>query len=179
MNLKKINSLRLSLRLCASAVAFVFCASAAYATPTQEEVFQSITQHEYSTVDISKIFPYLIAGVAGIVFLVWFTHRRRFQTVPRALNHAGKLLKEVSKKIHIRPAETKALKMLAEEQQVSGPLLLLLCPSLLGKAIRNQDSRVDRTELADLVQRLRGNAPSPSQPADRKDIMAPHGGEDH
>ena len=106
LNLKNMNFLlRPSLRLGVSAaVSFLFLTARAYAAPTQEEVFQSITQHEYSTVDISKIFPYLIAGVAGIVFLVWFTHRRRYQIVPRALNHTGKLLKEVSKKIYLRPA---------------------------------------------------------------------------
>jgi hypothetical protein len=153
-------------------------ASPAIATPTQEEVFQSINQHVGSTVDLSKLVPYLLVGAGVVILLVWFTHRGRYQAAPRALNHAGKLLKEIGKKVRLRPAESKALKLLAEEQQVSSPLTLLLCPSLLGKAIRSPDSHVDRAQLADLVQRLRGEA-SASHAASRKDIIGEHVGEDH
>jgi hypothetical protein len=148
------------------------------AAPTQEEVFQSINQHVGSTVDLNKLLPYLLVGVGVIVLLVWVTHRKPYQAVPRSLNHAGKLLKEIAKKVHLRPAETKVLKTLAEEQKISSPLTLLLCPSLLGKAIRSPNSSIDRTQLADLVQRLRGDSGT-SQGDGRKDIIAGHVGEDH
>jgi hypothetical protein len=148
------------------------------ANPTQEEVFQSINQSVGSTVDLSKLVPYLTAGLAAVILLVWFTHRRQYRVVPRALNHAGKLMKEVGKKIELRSGESKVLKVLAEEQNVTDPLLLLLCPSVLGKAIRNQESRVDRDQLAELVKRLRGDGGA-SHAAARKDIMGGHGGEDH
>jgi hypothetical protein len=157
-------------------------AASALAQPTQEEVFQSINQHVGSTVDVTKLVPYLVAGVGLVVLLVWITHQKRYRAIPRTLNHAGKLMKEVSKKIRLRPVETKALKIMADEQKVSDPLVLLLCPSLLGKAIRYQESRVDRAQLAELVQRLRGEQGVPhgtSPGAGRKDIMGGHGGEDH
>ncbi len=138
-----LSSPRLAPRLCVSAVAFGICAPA-LGVPTQEEVFQSINQHVGSTVDVSKMVPYLIAGLGLVILIVWMTHRQRYKVVPRALNHAGKLIKEVSKKIGLRSGETRALKNLADEQEIASPLTLLLCPSLLGKALRSPDTRVDR-----------------------------------
>ena len=72
---------------------------APWGQPTQEEVFQSINQHVGSTVDVTKMVPYLVAGLGLVVLIVWITHQQRYRAVPRTLNHAGKLIKEVSKKI--------------------------------------------------------------------------------
>ena len=41
------------------------------------------------------------------------------------------------RRISLRSIELKQLKILAEEQEVEYPLTLILCPSLLGKAIRS------------------------------------------
>ena len=53
--------------------------------------------------------------------------------MPKALNHSGKLVKEISKTMNLKPAEIKQLKVLADGQDVGKPLVLLLCPSLLSQ----------------------------------------------
>jgi hypothetical protein len=127
----------------------------ATANPTQEEVFKSINQNVGSTVDPTKALPYIIATLAGVALLVWLTKRSQQQTTPRVLNNTAKLLREISKKVKLRSAETKMLKILAEEEELSSPLILLLCPSLLAKAGRKPNPRVDRHVLMDIVTRLR------------------------
>jgi hypothetical protein len=134
------------------------------AQPTQEEVFQSINSNVRSTVDITKAIPWLVAALAIIGLLVWISHYRQQQATPKKLNHAGKLIREVARKVGLRSPETKALKILAEEQQVSSPLVLLLCPSLLGKAIRTQNPRVDREIMLEVVRRLRSGEVPPQNP---------------
>jgi hypothetical protein len=126
------------------------------ANPTQEEVFQSINQNVGSTVDFSKAVPYLLVGAGIIILAVLFNYHRKRQTFPRKSNNPAKLSRELCRRINLRSIELKQLKMLAEEQQVEYPLTLILCPSLLGKAIRSQDNaRVDRVVVKQMVQRLR------------------------
>lgn len=146
-------------------LAIASSASTLFAQPTQEEVFQSINSNVRSTVDLSKAVPYLVAAAAVVALLVWIAHRRQQQATPKKLNHAGKLVREIAKKAGLRSPETKALKILAEEQQVSSPLVLLLCPSLLGKAIRTQNPRVDREIMLEVVRRLRSGEVPPQNPS--------------
>ena len=51
----------------------------------------------------------------------------------------------------------KQLKILAQDQDVKNPLTLILCPSLLGKAIRSpsKNVKVDRAVVNGLVKRLK------------------------
>jgi len=123
---------------------------------TQEEVLQSINEHVSSTVDMSKVVPYLVLGLAALLLVVWYTHRTQPKLVTKPLHHKGKLLREIARTLHLDSAQIKMLKILAQEQRVSSPLTLLLCPSLLGKAIQTSNPRVDRQVLSEVVHRLRG-----------------------
>jgi hypothetical protein len=128
----------------------------AVATPTQEEVFQSVNQSMNETVDISKAVPYLLVAAGLGILIGLFNYYRKRRTSPRrGLNSPGKLNREVCKAIHLRSVELKQLKVMAEEQQVENPLTLILCPSLLGKAIRSQNVKVDRAVVRGLVSRLK------------------------
>jgi hypothetical protein len=128
--------------------------SFASAAPTQEEVFKSINENIGEATDPGK-FMALIFGAAGVVILlVLFSQRRKRDVSPRSLNHQGKLLKEVVKRINLRPSEVRQLKVLAEEQQVSSPLTLLLCPSVLAKAVKHQNSKVDTRVIAQVARKM-------------------------
>ena len=79
--------------------------------------------------------------------------------LPKAVNHAGKLLKELQKAVGIRPAEVKQLRILADASDDQGtpldnPLVLLLCPSLLAKTMRGNPPRVDRKIVGGIAKRL-------------------------
>jgi hypothetical protein len=137
-------------------VAALGISTSALATPTQEEVFRSINQNVGSSVDLSKLVPYLLVAIALAIMLGLYNyHRKKRGTTNKRLNNPAKLSREICRRINIRPAEFRQLKLLADEQEVQQPLTLILCPSLLGKAIRTQNARVDRALVKGIVGRLK------------------------
>ena len=133
----------------------------ALANPTQEEFFRSLNQNINSPVDMSKAVPYLLATLGLVILAVLFNQYRQRQSSPRALNHSGKLTRELTRRLSLRSVELRQLKLLAEEQQIEHPLTLILCPSVLGKAIRAPSARVDRVIVRQIVQRLRESLAKP------------------
>lgn len=135
--------------------AVLFFAGVAWANPTQEEVFQSINDNVRSTVDISKAVPYLLIAGGVAILVALFNHHKKRLTFPRKANNPAKLSREMCRAISLRSVELKQLKLLAQDQGVEFPLTLILCPSILGKAIRTPGARVDRLIVKQLVQKLR------------------------
>lgn len=128
--------------------------SSALAAATQEEVFKSIQDNVGSSTDPKKFFAFL-AGVAGlIILLAVLSNRKKREITPNVLNHQGKLLKEIMRKVDLRPAELRQLKLLAESQKVTSPLTLLLCPSVLAKAVKERGGKVDRKLVLSLARKL-------------------------
>jgi hypothetical protein len=136
-------------------------ARVAMGNPTQEDVFRSLNQNMNTPVDMSRAVPYLLAALGVIILAFIINHHRQRQNSPRSLNHAGKLTKELAKRLSLRSVELRQLKLLAEEQQLEFPLTLILCPSVLGKAIRAPSARVDRAVVKQIVQRLRASLTTP------------------
>lgn len=130
-------------------------AGSALANPTQEDVFRSVNQNLDNPVDMSKAVPYLLVALGLLILVVLYHFYRQRQPSPRSLNHPGKLTREISRRLALRPRELKQLKILAQEQQLEHPLTLILCPSALGKAIRKPSPRVDRSVVKQIVQRLK------------------------
>lgn len=132
------------------------------AAPSQEDVFRSI-QSNVSGEGTSggSAFLLLLAG-AGILGLLIYLSRRgpRVPASRRVVNHSGKLLREVRKQIGLRPVELKQLKLLSEDLATDGqpapsPLTLLICPSVLAKAVAKNNPKIDRQVLAGLVKRMK------------------------
>ncbi len=122
--------------------------------PTQEEVFKSIGDNVGSSTDPKKFFAFL-AGVAGlIILLAVLSKRKQRQVTPKTLNHQGKLMKEILRQVDLRPAEIRQLRMLADAQDVESPLTLLLCPSMLAKAVKERSGKVDRKVLMSVAKKL-------------------------
>jgi hypothetical protein len=112
--------------------------SAAFAAPTQDEVFKSIQNSENESVDGGKILAVLAAGVGLAIVLTLFSRRQKREAIPKPLNHQGKLLRELMKTAGLNSGEARQLKALADEMASNGEPLdssitLLLCPSLLKK----------------------------------------------
>ena len=70
------------------------------------------------------------------------------------MNSPGKLIREVSKGMNLRPAEVKQLRVLCEQQGVLSPLVMLLCPSVLGRAVKENTKRIDRSVLSGLAKKV-------------------------
>jgi hypothetical protein len=103
-----------------------------------DEVFKSTREsiNESQGTGRSLMLVFVILGIA--IVLIFLQQWRKRKALPKPVNHHGKLLKEVMQTIALKPAEMKQLKQIAEEQSFSSPLVLLLCPSLLAKAIQNR-----------------------------------------
>lgn len=139
----------------AGCIAFFGTAAITAANPTQEEVFQSINDNVRSTADFTRAVPYMLVGAGLFILYLLFNYHRKHRKVPRKAYNPARLSRELCRRISLRSIELKQLKILAEEQELEYPLTLILCPSLLGKAIRTPNARVDRAVVKQLVQRLR------------------------
>lgn len=108
-----------------------------------EDVFRE-TQDSMNTAPASKWVLALLLGTAAIVMLlVLVNQRRKRQVMPKTLNSPSKLNREILRQLPIRPAELKQLKVLADQQDCSNPLLLILCPSIFQRAIRGRSDKTD------------------------------------
>ena len=103
----------------------------AAANPTMDQITQSFNQNMDQEPDYSKMIPWLFGLAGAVVVVVYFRQRQKQAANPKPLNHPGKLLKEVTKIAEIEKDEMRRLKLAAAEKNVSSPLVLLLCPSLL------------------------------------------------
>jgi len=128
-------------------------ASTLHAAPTQEDVFKSISDNMSQRQDTGQ-FLAVMAAIAGaaVLFAVISKHRQR-DTGAKALNHQGKLLKEVLRSTNLRPAEARLLKSLGESQSLDNGLVMLLCPSVLEKALREKNGKVERKVAVQLARK--------------------------
>ena len=133
------------------------------AGPTQTDVFKSIQDSvgERHDVNSTPVILLALGGALVLAVLVWMSRREQKKAVaPEALNHAGKLAKEVVKQVSLKPQELKQLRTLAESVgdqsgETPDPLTLLLCPSLLAKGVNANPSKLDKKVVAQMVKRLR------------------------
>src|SRR5205807_4246299 len=117
---------------------WLLAASAASASPTQDDVFKSIQNNVDERTDLSRVWPFIVGGAGLLIVMAVVSNRRNRVARPKGLNHPGKLVKEVMRTLPLRPAELRQLRLLADDTAtgptpVSNPLTMLLCPSLLAK----------------------------------------------
>ena len=113
------------------------------ATVTQDQAIDSIRSTLGARID-GQLLAW-VGGFAALVIgvLIYFSQRMK-RNDGGGLNHNGKLIKEISEAVGLKPAEMKKLRVLAEQLNEPGqppmknPLVLLLCPSLLAKAMKKK-----------------------------------------
>lgn len=121
---------------------------------TQDEVLKSISQNVSEQTENHLIEPFFFVALGAIGLIVVFTQWRKRALSPRKVNHQGRLMRELSGNIGLKPMELRQLKALAEEASLSSPLVLLLSPSTMAQAARNSNlPRLDRQVLLDLARR--------------------------
>lgn len=140
-NIDEHHTRRLNRRIVWSAFALVstFMAAAASATPSQEDVFKSISNSVDNSVDGRKVLAVIAFIVAIAIVAALFNKRDVRQTAPKVLNHQGKLLRELKKTAGLNGEQIKHLKALADDLGTRGEPLestvtLMLCPSLMNRA---------------------------------------------
>ena len=161
-----------------SAAAIVFSSlilhpsSFLHAVASQEEVLRSINESVGGEVDGTKLLAGFAAIVGVIILIAIMNAARNRKVTPRVLNSPGKLLKEVAKGTNLKPAEIKQLKVLCEDQDLSSPLVLLLCPSVLGKALKIKADKIDKRVVAGLVKKVMPNAVANSSARPKQSVVA-------
>lgn len=123
------------------------------ATLKQEDVFKSISDNVGGAPDPKVFYIVALAGAALVLLLVVLNSFKKRQARPRAVNHQGKLLKEMLKKVSLKAGEVKQLKTMAAEQGCASPLTLVLCPSLLAKGM-NTKGKADKRVVMSVAKKM-------------------------
>jgi hypothetical protein len=119
----------------------------------QEDVFKSISDNVGSTADPKVLYAVMLGAVAFILLMVVLNKKKQRVATPRAVNHQGRLTRELLKRVPLKKAELKQLKIAAQEQGYESPLTLVLCPSLLAKSV-NAGGKADRKTLVLLAKKM-------------------------
>lgn len=131
-----------------------------FAQPSQSEVLRSIGENiDNQTGGPTRVLALMIAALGLALLLLVLSYRRKREVAPRAINHPGKLLREVSRSMDLKPPELRQLKLLAEKQSLASPLTLLLCPSLLSKAVREHPTTLDRKLISSIARKIAHSQP--------------------
>jgi hypothetical protein len=120
----------------------------------QEDVFKSISQNvSGENGDTTVLYAVLLTIAAIVLILVLVNALRKRPGRPRTVNHQGKLVKEILKRLPLKKGELRALRQVAAEQGVESPLTLVLCPSLLAKGI-NARGKADRRSAMTVAKKV-------------------------
>jgi hypothetical protein len=124
------------------------------ATPTQQDVFKSISHNVGGQQSDPRLFYVVAAMTAAFVLLMVIVNAiKRRAAIPRAVNHQGKLLREMLKRLPLRKGEVRQLKLMAAEQGCDSPLTLVLCPSLLAKGM-SEKGKADKRVLLGVAKKM-------------------------
>jgi hypothetical protein len=121
-----------------------------------DDVFKHTKESMNQEAGPEPLIALALGGVAVIVLLVMLQYRRKSDSVPKPVNNQARLLKEVMKTLPLKESELKQLKQLADEQHCSSPLVLLMCPSLMAKALASKPPD-QRKAIAPMIKKLTGN----------------------
>ena len=128
---------------------FVFAAQSA------DDVLKNISDNVNDSVDPKKLLAFVFCAAAVIIAVALLSKREKKSVVnPKTLNHQGKLIKEIAKSVNLKPVEVKQLKVLAEQAEISSPLLLLLCPSLLTQAVKDHPNKINRQTILSVARKI-------------------------
>ena len=118
-----------------------------------EDVFKSTQENMQQSPGSERVIILIVCIAALVLLLLALHHYRRRQAVPKPVNHHGRLVREVARVLPLKSSALRQLDQLADEQSLSSPLVLLLCPSLLAKASAGKPPE-QRKLAADLIKRM-------------------------
>lgn len=103
----------------------------AHAGPTLQDISKSFDTKLSQKPDSLNLTAIVIGIIAVVCILAIASQWGNRQEKPKAVNHSGRLLREMRRKIHLSSPQIKRLKILSERKGCASPLTLVLCPSLL------------------------------------------------
>jgi hypothetical protein len=148
-----MNKIHRAMAAITAVVAVLAVSTTLRASPTQADVFKSISDNMSQKSDPGQFLGVMAAIAGAAILFALFTKRRERVVRPKTLNHQKKLMKEVMRATSLRPAEVRLLKSLAESQAVDYSLVLMLCPSILEKALREKNGKLERKVAIQLARK--------------------------
>ncbi len=118
-----------------------------------EDVFKSTKESMNQEAGPERLIALGLGALAVVVLLVFLQYRRKAESMAAPVNNQHRLMKEMTRTLALKEAEMRQLKDLADEQNCSSPLVLLLCPSLMVKALANK-SADQKKAFAPMVRKL-------------------------
>ena len=118
-----------------------------------EDVFKSTKENMSQEAAPDRLIALAIGAVAIVVLLVFLQYRRKAESMAKPLNNQHRLIKEMTRTLALKDAEMRQLQDLADEQSCSSPLVLLMCPSLMAKAVANK-SADQKKAIAPMIKKL-------------------------
>jgi hypothetical protein len=118
-----------------------------------EDVFQSTKDSMSQEAGPERLIALGLGAVVVVVVLIFLQKRVKADVVAKPVNHQSRLIKEVMKTVALKEAEMKQLKQLANEASCSNPLVLLMCPSLMAKALAGKSAE-ERKAIAPMIKKL-------------------------
>jgi hypothetical protein len=118
-----------------------------------EDVFKSTKESMSQEAGPERLIALGLGALAVVVLLVFLQYRRRAESVAKPLNNQHRLIKEMTRTLALKDGEMRQLQELADEQTCSSPLVLLMCPSLMAKAVASK-SADQKKAIAPMIKKL-------------------------
>jgi hypothetical protein len=118
-----------------------------------EDVFKSTKESMSQEAGPERLIALGLGAAAVVVLLVFLQYRRKAESMAKPMNNQHRLVREMTRTLALKEGEMRQLKQLADEQSCSSPLVLLMCPSLLAKALANK-SADQKKAIAPMIKKL-------------------------
>ena len=118
-----------------------------------EDVFKSTKESMSQEAGPERLIALGLGALAVVVLLVFLQYRRKAESMTKPVNNQNRLLREMTRTLALKDAEMRQLQEMANEQSCSSPLVLLMCPSLMAKALANKSAE-QKKAIAPMIRKL-------------------------
>src|SRR6476660_8787840 len=100
-----------------------------------EDVFKSTKESMNQEAGPERLIALGLGALAIVVLLIFLQYRRKAESMTKPVNNQNRLVRDMTRTLALKDAEMRPLQEMANEQNCSSPLVLLMCPSLMAKAL--------------------------------------------
>jgi hypothetical protein len=118
-----------------------------------EDVFKSTKENMSPEAGPERLIALAVGALAIIILLIFLQYRRKAESMAKPLNNQHRLIRDMTRTLALKDAEMRQLQQLADEQSCSSPLVLLMCPSLMAKALANKSAE-QKKAIAPMIRKL-------------------------
>jgi hypothetical protein len=112
--------------------------SSAIAAATPDQVFKSLGESMDASVNPNHILLIVVGLIGLLVLISMFNRRIEKKDKPKPLNNPSRLMRQLARQVGLSNRELRQLKVIAEQENLQNPLVLLLCPSVLQRVAKER-----------------------------------------